>query len=122
MAYLELILLVAAIITLVVMAQRGRLKASEHDVLRDVAAAHGLQVEAGEGTATLTGSIDGRGVRVHAIMDGWAVTVSGVTDEAAAKLAAPDAQVGAGKLLLTTPLETDAMHVAIKRALSAASA
>lgn len=122
MAYLELILLITAIITLIVVAQRGRLKTSEHALLRDVAADHGLEVEAGEGTAALVGSIDGRSVRVHAIMDGWAVTVSGVTDEAAARRAAPDAQVGAGKLQLTTPLDADAIGAAIERAVRAASA
>lgn len=122
MAYLELILLVTAIVTLIVVAQRGRLKASEHALLRDVAAAQGLEVEAGEGTADLVGSIDGRPVRVHAIMDGWAVTVSGITNEVAAKRAAPDAQVGAGKLQLTTPLDAKAMCAAIERAVRAASA
>ena len=116
MAYLELILLVAAVTSLIVIAQRGRLKASDLSVLQQVADAHGLRVEPGEGTAALVGIIDGRAVRVHAVMDGWAVTVSGVDDAAAAARAAPDAQVGAGKLQIQTPLDADAMCAAIERA------
>lgn len=122
MAYLELILLIAAIVALIVVAQRGRLKASDYAVLSAVAAAHGLEVERGEGTAALSGVIDGRPVRVHAILGGWAITVTGVDDEGAALAAAPDAQVGAGKLQLATSLDADAMGAAIARALNAAAA
>lgn len=119
MAYLELILLVTAVATLVVIAQRSRLKPREINILREVGEARGLQVEAGVGTASLAGIIDERRIRVHAIMDGWAVTISGAFDPAAAAQAAPGAQIGAGKLQVLTTLEVAAMTAAIDLAVRA---
>lgn len=119
MAYLELILLVAAIVALIVVAQRSRLKGDDYAVLEAVARRHGLRVERGQGTAHVEGAIDGRPIRVHAVFEGWAVTVSGVVDEAAARAALPDATVGAGKLQIATALDAEAIDAALRRALAA---
>lgn len=116
MAYLELILLVAAIVTLIYWAQTVRLKPNQLAVLRAVAEAEGLQVEQGTGTASVSGRRDGLGVRVHPIMGGWAVTVSGIQDEDAARARLPEAEIGAGRLQLSTPLEVDAIRSTIARA------
>lgn len=119
MAYLELILLVSAIVALIVLAQRSRLKTKDYAALQAVADRRGLVVERGEGTAAVVGAVDGRSVRVHAIMDGWAVTIGGVTDENAARAALPDAAIGAGRLQLPTTLDADAIDAAIERGLDA---
>jgi hypothetical protein len=122
MAYLELVLFVGAIIGLIYWAQRVRLKPNQIAILQAVADAENLQVEQGTGTASISGQREGIGIRVHPIMGGWAVTLSGVSDEAAARAQLPDAQVGAGRVQLDTPLEVDAIRAAIARGWAAVQA
>lgn len=119
MPFIELGLLVAALVALVVLAQRSRLKSSDYDVLQAVGARRGLALERGQGTAALAGQVAGRTVRVHAILGGWAVTVEGVDDPDAARAALPEATIGAGRLQLLVPLEVDAIDVAITRGIAA---
>lgn len=119
MAYLELILFIAAIVGLIYWAQRARLKPAQVEVLRAVATAEGLALEQGTGTASVRGQRGAFEVRVHAIMDGWAVTVQGEFDAEAAHARLPDAQVGADRLQIVVPLAIDPIRAAIAEGLSA---
>ncbi|MCB9545496.1 MAG: hypothetical protein H6706_06385 [Myxococcales bacterium] len=118
LASLEVVGFLIAFAVLALLAQRSRVSPATRAILAAAAAELGLSVEAGAGTCRLTGTLDGHPVEVHRVVDGWAVTVHGVST----RDVPPPAQVGAGRLLLPAPVHAaDALVAAIRAALALAA-